>query len=126
MEEKIQHFTDLIAWKKSYEFVKTVYQVTKNFPSEERFGLTSQLRRSVTSITANIAEGFGRFYFKDKVRFYYQARGSNSESQNHLILAQDLNFVTSEEFTSLDRLAQDSYQTICGLIRSITKNFPSA
>ncbi len=70
-----------------------IYKVTKNFPEEEKFGLTSQLRRAVASVTANIAEGFERFHFNDKVRFYLQSRGSVAEVQNFLLLAKDLNFI---------------------------------
>lgn len=114
----IRHFTDLFAWKKNHEFVKLVYQITKKFPEDEKFALTSQLRRSASSITANIAEGYGRYHLKDKIRFYYQARGSNTESQNHLILAYELNYLTEEEYLKLKAIVFEGYKILCGLIRT--------
>lgn len=114
----VTHFTDLIAWQKSHEFVKNVYTITTNFPSEEKFGLTNQLRRASSSITANIAEGYGRYHIKDKLRFYYMAKGSNTECQNHLILAHDLEYITDQEFDSLKVLVFEAYKVLRGLIRS--------
>ena len=122
MKKEINHFTDLIAWKKSHEFVKTVYTVTKQFPKEELFGLTNQLRRSASSISANIAEGYGRYHAKDKIRFYHMARGSNTESQNHIILAHELNYINEQEYNNLKILVYTSYKLICGIIRSTEKN----
>ena len=114
----IQHFTDLNAWQKNHEFVKLVYKVTQNFPTGEQFGLTNQLRRSASSITANIAEGYGRDHLKDKIKFYYQARGSNTESQNHIILAFELNYLSEEDYNKLKIVVFEGYKLICGLIRS--------
>lgn len=74
MKHEIKDFTDLNAWKEGHKFVLGIYELTNNFPKDERFGLISQLRRAAVSITSNIAEGFSRYYFKDKVRFYYIAR----------------------------------------------------
>jgi len=82
MQDEIKDFTNLNAWKEGHRLVLSVYEFTKEFPEDERFGLISQLRRASVSITSNIAEGFARYYFKDKVRFYYMARGSVSEVQN--------------------------------------------
>jgi len=76
---KIYNFKDLQAWQINHNFVLAVYNITKTFPKEELFGLTNQLRRAASSITANISEGFGRYFLKDKLRFYYFARGSNME-----------------------------------------------
>ena len=79
----------------------------------------SQLRRAASSITANIAEGFGRYHFKDKVRFYYQARGSVVEVQNFLLLSQDLHFISVEQKEELMNMTNSSRKLINGLIRSI-------
>ena len=98
-----------------------IYQITKNFPKEEMYGVTSQLRRAPSSITANIAEGFSRYHFKDKVRFYYQARGSVSEVQNFLLLAKDLRYISLEECKKLGLEANKVAQLINELIRSIDK-----
>jgi len=101
MENKIQNFYDLEAWKSGHDLVLEVYKITNGFPQEERFGLISQLRRASSSITANIAEGFERYHFNDKKRFYYQARGSVGEIQNFLILAKDLNFISIENYNGI-------------------------
>ena len=81
MEKKINNFYDLEAWKISHGLVLEIYKITKSFSKEEMYGITSQIRRAASSITANIAEGFARYHFKDKIRFYYQARASVAEVQ---------------------------------------------
>lgn len=73
----IKDFTDLEVWKLGHQFVIEIYKITRDFPKSELYGITSQLRRSASSTTSNIAEGFSRFSFKDKMRFYYNARGSH-------------------------------------------------
>ena len=121
MENKIKNFYELDAWKRGHELVLEIYKLTEKFPKEETFGIVSQLRRAVSSITANIAEGFARFHFKDKVRFYYQARGSVAEVQNFLLLAKDLGFIDSLICVEKNKKASEVSQLINGLIRSIEK-----
>ena len=82
---KIKSFTDLNAWKEGHKLVLMIYGITKQFPKEEIFGLTSQIRRCVVSITLNIAEGFSRQSYKEKVRFYSISLGSITELQNQLL-----------------------------------------
>ena len=118
----INHFTDLKAWQLNHEFVKQVYRLTKNFPADEQFGLTSQLRRSASSITANIAEAYGRHTMKDKQRFFYIARGSSTETQNHLILAYQLGYMTKKDYDELQEQVFVGFKVLCGLIRSTEKN----
>lgn len=89
MSEEVKNFTDLNTWKEAHKFVLGVYELTKKFTEDEKYGLISQLRRAAVSITSNIAEGFARYYFKDKIRFYYMARCSVSGVQNLLIIAKD-------------------------------------
>lgn len=115
---KINHFTKLIAWQKNHEFFKAVYEITKTFPQDEKFGLISQLRRAASSITANIAEGYGRYHIKDKIRFYYQARGSSTECQNHIILAYELGFIDEKDYDLLKIKSFEGYKILCGLIKS--------
>lgn len=115
---EINNFYDLEAWKKSHEFVLKIYLITKKFPSEELYGIISQIRRAVASITANIAEGFARYHYKDKIRFYYQARGSVAEVQNFLILARDLGYLTTEDLSQLGENSKSVARLINGLIRS--------
>jgi four helix bundle protein len=119
MEEKIKNFYDLDAWKKAHEFVLNVYTMTKKLPKEELYGITSQLRRAASSISANIAEGFSRYHYNDKIRFYHNARGSLSEAQNFLFLAKDLTLLIDKEFNQLFSLSEEINKLINGLIRSI-------
>lgn len=102
---KIKSFTDLDTWKEGHRLVLSIYKVTKLFPPEELFGLTNQLRRAVVSFTSNIAEGFSRHSYKEKLRFYYMALGSLTEIQNQLLVARDIGYLTKEDF---DKLAEQT------------------
>jgi len=114
----IKNFHDLIVWQKGHALVLFVYSLLKKFPAEERFGIISQMQRAATSITANIAEGFERFYFKDKIHFYYNARGSVAELQNFLFITKDLAFIKYEEFEVAFKQAEEVRKLINGLIKS--------
>jgi len=118
MNTTINHFSDLEAWKKAYSFTIQIYQLTKSFPKEERFGIISQLQRAACSITANIAEGFSRYHYKDKTRFYYQARASLSECQNFLIISKGLKYINNDTYTELYKLSIEIIKLINGLINS--------
>jgi len=85
-------FQDLIVWQKAHQFVLAVYRLTKGFPREEIYGLTSQFRRAAISIPANIAEGFKKRGRLDKARFMNVAQGSLEECRYYLILARDLGY----------------------------------
>jgi four helix bundle protein len=87
-----RNFQDLIVWQKAHQFVLGVYRLTKSFPREEIYGLTSQFRRAAVSIPANIAEGFKKRGRPDKVRFMNVAQGSLEECRYYLILANDLGY----------------------------------
>jgi|SRR3989338_8910009 len=119
MEEKIKNFYDLEAWRKAHLLVLDIYKITKIFPKDELFGIISQLRRAASSITANIAEGFERFHYKDKIRFYHQARGSVGEVQNFLILSKDLKYISNEACKTMGQKANEVRRLINGMIRSI-------
>ncbi len=124
MEEskKIRDFTDLEAWRKSHELALGIYKLTSLFPKSEIFGLISQIQRAAVSITSNIAEGFGRQTFKEKVQFYYQAQGSLTEVKNQLILAKDLNYISPSEFDKIMDTLIVSHKLLQGLLRK-TKSF---
>jgi len=117
-EKQINNFTDLNAWKINHLLVLEIYKITKNFPREELFGVTNQLRRSAASITANVAEGWGRFQPNDRIHFYHQARGSLTETENFLILAKDLNYISLPDFHGLKNSIENGRKLINGLIRS--------
>ena len=91
-KEKSKSFKDLIVWQKAHQLVLNVYKATKHFPKEETYGLTSQIRRSSVSVAANIAEGFKKKGIADKLRYMNIAQGSLSETDYHLILANDLEY----------------------------------
>jgi len=99
--EKIKSFTDLIAWKEGHKLVLNIYEITNHFPSKETFGLTSQIRRCVVSITSNVAEGFSRRTTKDKIQFYTMAQRSLTESQNQLLITRDVGYIKMKGFKNL-------------------------
>lgn len=120
-EGKIKTFEDLDTWQIAHKFVLEIYQITKRFPKDELYGIVSQLRRAALSITSNIAEGFNRYHYNDKIRFYYNARGSVSEVRNCLILSKDMHYITKEQYDSLLSNTERILKIINGLIRSIEK-----
>ena len=121
---KIKSFTDLNAWKEGHRLVLMIYNITKQFPKEEMFGLISQIRRCAVSITSNIAEGFSRLSYKEKARFYSISLGSTTELQNQLLIAKDVNYITKEQFQNIAKQSVKVHKIINGLIRS-SKNLNS-
>lgn len=114
---KIKNFTDLLVWQEGHKLVLDIYIVTKNFPAGELYGLTNQLCRAIVSFTSNIAEGFSRFTYKDKLKFYIISAGSLTEVQNQLLIARDVSYLSKIDF---DRLSAQSIQVsklINGLIK---------
>src|SRR5688572_13115301 len=93
---KIKSFTDLVAWQKAHNLTLEIYKITKDFPKEEIFGLTNQLRRAAVSITSNISEGFSRKSSKEKSQFFYLSLGSLTETQSQLLIARDLNYMSKD------------------------------
>jgi len=116
VSSKIKTFTDLKAWKEGHKLVLEIYKITKNFPTEEKFVLGNQMQRAVISITSNIAEGFGRQTYKEKLRFYYITQGSLTEIKNQLIIAKDLGYLNKEEFDKIAIQANESHKLLQGLI----------
>lgn len=100
MKTPARSFKDLIVWQKAHQFVLEVYRFTPNFPVDERFGLTSQLRRAAVSVPANIAEGFPKRGANDKVRLFNIAQGSLEEVHYYLILAKDLGYGNTDSLLS--------------------------
>lgn len=118
-QTKIRLFTDLNAWKEGHKLVIDVYGVTKIFPKEELFGLTNQLRRAVVSITSNIAEGFSRQSYKEKIQFYFMALGSLTEVQNQLLIAKDVGYLEIKDFKGIASQTVEVSKVINGLIKSL-------
>lgn len=117
-KEPLQTFRQLEAWKEAHVLVLMIYRLTKQFPAEERFGLTDQIRRAVVSIVSNIAEGFSRTSYREKAQFYSTALGSLSEVQSQLLVAKDLKFTTEKIFVlGWDQSIQVS-KLLHGLVKS--------
>jgi four helix bundle protein len=97
----VRAFHDLKVWHKAHRLTLDVYSITRGFPHEELYGLTSQLRRAASSIPANIAEGCGRSSSREFGRFLAIATGSASELEYHLLLAHDLKFIEPSDYSCL-------------------------
>lgn len=111
----IQKFTDLNVWKLGNEFVFDIYRLTATYPDFEKYNLVSQSNRAVVSITSNIAEGFSRYHFKDRIRFYYNSRGSLSEVMNLLIIANGLGYISKQQMDE----AYDKARTISIMLNGL-------
>ena len=118
----IRSHRDLIVWQKAMDLVVNVYRATDCFPKAEVYGLTSQIRRAVTSIPANIAEGQGRRLTKEFLYFLANARGSLWELDTHLESASRLGFLTSEVHKELRLQLDEVGRILNGLMRSITNS----
>lgn len=114
---KIKSFTSLVAWQEAHKLVLDVYRLCREFPKDELFGLTLQLKRAVISITSNIAEGFSRHSYKEKFQFYYISLGSHTEIQNQLLAARDLKYFSQKEFMQVAELTVAVNKLINGLIK---------
>ncbi|MFA6278860.1 MAG: four helix bundle protein [Candidatus Paceibacterota bacterium] len=116
--EKIRTFKDLNAWKKSHELVIKTYLLTKNFPKEELFGIVNQMRRAAVSIPSNIAEGFSRNSYKEKVQFYSIARGSLTELESQCLIARDLHYIASGDYSEIEDMLLQVNKILSALISS--------
>ena len=117
---RIKNFEDLDVWKNALQFAVSIYRSSENFPKAELFALTSQLRRAGSSISANIAEGFGRRTNKDKIHFYTIAYGSTLEVKNFLYLSSELGYI---DRSRLDILLSESIviqKQLNSLVRSLS------
>ena len=113
----VKSLEKLEVWKKAKEFSLRVYrEVLPLLPSEEKWNLNQQLRRSSSSVPANIAEGYGRFYYQEIIRFCYTARGSLEETLSHLVLCSELNYMPKGLFESLEQDGEKLTQLINGYI----------
>jgi len=115
-ESKIKSFSDLKAWQEGHKLVLLIYKLSQDFPREEIYSLTSQMRRAAVSITSNIAEGFGRQTYKEKVQFYYLAQGSLIELKNQILIAKDIGYLETENFNRLADQANVAHALLQGLI----------
>ena len=112
----MRDFRELNVWQKAHALTVAVYEVTESFPPYERYGLTSQLRRSCSSIGANIAEGCGRGTNADLGRFLQIAMGSASETENHLLIARDLRLLDESQYVRLSTSISEVKRMLATLI----------
>ena len=120
-ERRITDFKDLEVWRAARVLRSEMYRVAGSLPDFEKFGLASQLRRAATSVTANIAEGFGRFGYQENIQFCRQARGSIFELRDHLTTCVDQGYLELTEAKMLDSMAQRVAQILNGYLRSTLK-----
>lgn len=114
-------FRDLDVWKKGSELRKSIFELTQKFPIEEKYRLTDQIIRSSRSITANIVEGNGRYHYQENIQFCRMARGSLSESKEHLIVAKDCKYIEKEEFDKLLGLVAVCSKLLNGYINYLSR-----
>lgn len=108
-------FKDLQVWQEAYRLSIAVYTVTKKFPQDEIYGLTSQLRRASVSVCSNVAEGFGRAGRKEKDQFYAMANGSLTEVENQLLISKGVGYLDEKNFQVLDQQCQLTHKLLNGL-----------
>ncbi|MFC1898399.1 four helix bundle protein [Candidatus Cloacimonadota bacterium] len=113
----IKSFQEMPIWQESMKIAVKIHELSNHFPQKEDYGLTSQIRRSALSISANIAEAYGRYHIKDKINFYYFARGSATETQSHLIYCKEVKYINSE---TADQII-NNLEEICKSLNKIIK-----
>lgn len=116
------NFENIIAWKKAHYFRLLVYSITRSFPNDERFGLTSQFRRAAVSISANIAEGYKIISKADKLRFLNISEGSIEECRDYIILSKDLEYINSEQFIQLHDSLEEASKLLTAYCKGIINN----
>ncbi len=112
-------FTKMPVWQSALRLLKQIYSVTKAYPTDERFGLISDMRRAAHSIAHNIAEGFGRFEPKDKSRFYKISRGSVYELMSQILVSSELTYLPSELKTNLLKYCRQIIKELNAIIRTV-------
>ncbi len=112
---------DLIVWQKAHELVLKIYKITIDFPDNERFGLTQQIRRSALSVAANIVEGKSKRTDKEFAAFLFNSRGSLEETRYHLLLSVDLGYIDKVQYTLLEEHCSEVSFLLNKLIGAITK-----
>ncbi|WP_221394409.1 four helix bundle protein [Dyadobacter sp. NIV53] len=115
----MQNYQDLKVWQKSHQLVLEIYQLTNNFPKNEMFGLTSQMRRATVSISANLAEGCGKKGVLDIANFFQISLGSLHETEYYLLLSKDLNYISIEVFERRNLEIKEIKAMLISLIKKV-------
>ena len=117
--KKVRSYRDLLIWQRGIVLAKEVYEITRTFPSYERYGLSNQLQRAVVSVPSNIAEGCGRTGSKELRRFLEIAAGSASELEYHLLLARDLHVLDVSVYQQLDKQTCEVKRMLSAFIQKL-------
>lgn len=117
----VKSFMDLDCWKVARELRRKISTLANSFPSEEKYGLTSQIKRASRSVTANIAEGYGRFHHQENIQFCRMSRGSLTETLDHLTVALDENYISVSEFDSFKDDLERCLKVLNGYINYLRK-----
>jgi four helix bundle protein len=115
----LKNYRELNVWQKAYGLCLEIYKVTRDFPKEERYGLTSQIRRAGVSIPSNIAEGYGRKTTREYIQSLYIAYGSNCELETQILLSNDLGYVKDGKIEELQQKIGDVERMLKGVIKSL-------
>lgn len=121
MAKQIKSYRDLVAWQKAIEVGLAIYGATKSFPADERFGLTSQLRRGAVAVASNIAEGYGRASRTDYLRFLKIARGALYEVETQLLFAKELGYLRQDRLRQIEPTVDECGRVLGGLINRLTE-----
>jgi four helix bundle protein len=119
MAVAVRHYQELVAWQKAMDLVEPVYRCCRDFPKDEVFGLTCQVRRASVLVPSNIAEGQGRRTTREFLQFLSIARGSRQEAETRILLAQRLGYIAEAKRTNLLNMSAEVGRLISGLINSL-------
>jgi four helix bundle protein len=117
----LKNYKELTIWQKSYQLCLEIYRITKIFPGEERYGLTSQIRRAAVSVPSNIAEGYGRKTTPEYIQALYVAYGSNCELETQILISGDLGYINGEDIKKLQKDIGEVERMLKALIKSLQK-----
>ncbi len=115
----LKNYKELKVWQKAYNLCIAIYKITKTFPKEELYGLTSQMRRAALSVPCNIAEGYGRKTTPEYIRFLFIAYGSNCELETQILLSGDLDYMKTEALKKLHEDIAEVERMLKALIKSV-------
>jgi four helix bundle protein len=115
----LKNYKDLKVWQKAYQLCIAMYKITKGFPKDERFGLTSQIRRAAVSVPSNIAEGYRRKTTQEYIQSLYIAYGSHCELETQIMISKDLGYIKSDDFRELQQHIGDIERMLKALIKSL-------
>jgi four helix bundle protein len=119
MEQKSVSFEQLVVWRKAHDLVLKVYQITSGFPKHEIFGLTSQFRRAVVSIAANIAESYAKKTKPDKIKFFNISQGSLEECRYYILLSKDLHYIPTNDYDNMNIIASEISKLLTSYLAKI-------